>query len=419
MDNIVVGIDVGTSKICTLVTQIENDDTLRVLGAGITASAGIRKGQIVDLEAASNAITASVEAAEEQSGVKISNALVNLSGGQVSSVNSRGRAQVSGQRVSEADVEHALDEARNVAVPSSREVIHIIQRGFSLDGQDGIQQPVGLHGQRLEVEAHVITAPAATARNMRAALGAAGVKVAQFVLNPLASAEVVLTEAERNQGAVVCDIGAGTTDLAIYINGDVWHTMVLPLGGNNITQDVATGLGLPFHLAEDAKRQFGYAVEAEIGYDEAFTVQAFGTDTPVKMNRRDLAMIIEYRVAEIFDMALSEIKRSGYDGLLGAGMILTGGSSMLPGIKQQAQKVMRMPVRLAMPDELAGDSSKLRSPAFATTIGLVNWAAALQGLSFPSAETVSKSKRKPERVDDGGGVDQMHTFKEFLKRLMP
>lgn len=419
MEDIVVGIDVGTSKICTLVAKIENDDTLRVMGAGITASEGIRKGQIVDLDAASRAITKSVTAAEEESGVNINTALVNLAGGQVSSINSRGRATVANQRVSDADVERALDEARNVAVPSSREVIHIIQRGFSLDGQDGIQQPVGLHGQRLEVEAHVITAASATARNMRAAIGAAGVKVAQFVLNPLASAEVVLSENERTMGAVVCDIGAGTTDLAIYINGDVWHTMVLPLGGNNITQDIATGLGLPFHLAEDAKRQFGYAVESEIGYDEAFTVQAFGTDAPVKMNRRDLAMIIEYRVEEIFDLALLEIKRSGYDGLLPAGMILTGGSSLLPGIKQQAQKVLRMPVRLAQPDDLAGDMKRLRSPAFSTTIGLVNWAAALQGLSFPSAETVSKSKKQPEPRNPSAASEQLNTFKDFLKRLMP
>lgn len=417
MDDIVVGIDVGTSKICTLVARIENDDTLRVLGAGIEPSEGIRKGQIVDLDGASRAITRSVTSAEDQSGVDIHTALVSLAGGQVSSVNSRGAANITSQRVTEQDVERALDAARNVAVPTTREVIHVIQRGFSLDGQDGIQQPVGMHGNRLEVEAHVITAASATAKNLRTAIGAAGVEVAQFVLNPLASAEVVLNDSERNMGAVVCDIGAGTTDLAIYINGDVWHTMVLPLGGNNITQDIATGLRLPFNLAEDAKKQFGYAVEAEVGYDEAFTIQAFGSDKPEKMNRRDLAMIIEARVEEIFDMALLEIKRSGYDGLLPAGMILTGGSSLLPGIKQQAQKVLRMPIRIAQPDDLAGDMSRLRSPAFATSIGLINWAAALQGLSFPSAETVQKSKPKPHREPNSG--DQLKTFKEFLKRLMP
>ncbi len=417
MDDIVVGIDVGTSKICTLVARIENDDTLRVLGIGIEPSEGIRKGQIVDLDGASRAITRSVTAAEDQSGVNSHTALLSLAGGQVSSVNSRGATGVSGQRVTDQDVDRALDAARNVAVPNSREVIHVIQRGFSLDGQDGIQQPVGMHGNRLEVEAHVITAAAATAKNLRTAIGAAGVDVAQFVLNPLASAEVVLSDSERNMGAVVCDIGAGTTDLAIYINGDVWHTMVLPLGGNNITQDIATGLRLPFNLAEDAKKQFGYAVESEIGYDEAFTVQAFGSDKPEKMNRRDLAMIIEARVEEIFDMALLEIKRSGYDGLLPAGMILTGGTSLLPGIKPQAQKVLRMPIRLAQPDDLAGDMSRLRSPAFATSIGLINWAAALQGLSFPSAETVSKTTR--QKPSESASGDQLRTFKEFLKRLMP
>ena len=329
MDDIVVGIDVGTTKVCTLVARVEPDDSLRIMGVGIEPSEGIRKGVIVDLTAASQAIARSVVQAEQTSGLKIDSALVSLAGAHVSSINSRGVVAVSDHTVQESDIERAMDAARGVAIPNSREIIHVIQRGFSLDGQDGIHQPIGMHGYRLEVEAHVITAAAATAENLRQAVASAGVHAAQFVLNPLASAEVVLSDTERNMGAIVCDIGGGTTDLAIYVNGDVWHTMVLAVGGNHLTQDIAHGLRLPLNQAEEAKKQHGHAVQTEVGLDEAFNIQPFGAETPIRMNRRDLALIIEARVEEIFDLALQEIKRSGYDGLLPAGMILTGGTSLL------------------------------------------------------------------------------------------
>jgi cell division protein FtsA len=412
MDDIVVGIDVGTTKVCTLVARVEQDDSLRIMGVGIEPSEGIRKGVIVDLTAASQAIGRSVVQAEQTSGLKIDSALVSLAGAHVSSINSRGVVAVSDHTVQESDIERAMDAARGVAIPNSREIIHVIQRGFSLDGQDGIHQPIGMHGYRLEVEAHVITAAAATAENLRQAVAAAGVHAVQFVLNPLASAEVVLSDTERNMGAIVCDIGGGTTDLAIYVNGDVWHTMVLAVGGNHLTQDIAHGLRLPLNQAEEAKKQHGHAVQTEVGLDEAFNIQPFGAESPIRMNRRDLALIIEARVEEIFDLALQEIKRSGYDGLLPAGMILTGGTSLLPGIRQLASRVLGMPVRTAQPEKLLGLTDKLGSPAYSTSVGLLTWAAALR--SFPLSDTQRKSGKG--RKGDG---ENWNTVKNLFKRLLP
>src|SRR5512132_4006015 len=319
MEEIVVGIDVGTTKVCTLVGRVEDDKSIRILGVGIEPSEGIKKGIIVDLAAASQAITRSVEKAESTSGLEITSALVSMAGAHVASVNSRGAVAVNGNAIEQYDVAHALEQARAVAIPYDREITHVIQRGFSVDGEDGIRNPKGMHGYRVEVEAHIITASAATGDNLRQCVGAAGVDIQQFVLNPLASGEVVLTDQERQMGAVVCDIGGGTADLAIYVNGDVWHTMVLAVGGNHLTADIAHGMRLPVDKAEDAKKQHGHALQSEVGMDESFIVQPFGEEQPVRISRRDMAHILEARVEEIFDLALQEIKRSGYDGLLPAG----------------------------------------------------------------------------------------------------
>ena len=410
MEEIVVGIDVGTTKVCTLVGRVEDNKSIRILGVGIEPSEGIRKGVIVDLTAASQSIARSVAQAEQTSGLKIESALVSLAGAHVSSINSRGVVGITHDIVSEDDVERAMDSARSVAIPGSREIIHVIQRGFSLDGQDGIRQPVGMHGFRLEVEAHVITAASATVENIRQAVATAGVDVVQFVLNPLASAEVVLSDTERQMGAVVCDIGGGTTDLAIYVNGDVWHTMVLAVGGNHLTADIAHGLRLPVDKAEAAKKEHGHALQSEIGLDESFTVKPFGEDQPVRVSRRDMAHILEARVEEIFDLALQEIKRSGYDGLLPAGMVLTGGTSLLPGIRQLATKVLGMPVRTAQPEKLIGLADKLNSPAYSTSVGLLYWAAAMQSVPLDRPRKQHKQK---------GESQNWNTVKSLLKRLLP
>ena len=411
MEEIIVGIDVGTTKVCTLVGRVEDAGALRIMGVGIEPSRGIRKGVIVDIEAAAEAINRSVERAESSSGLEITSALVSMAGAHISSVNSRGVVTVTGDVVDEFDLARALDSARAVAIPHNREVIHVVQRGCTVDNQDGIRSPLGMHGYRLEVETHIITASTATVDNLHQCIGAAGVEVQQFVLNPLASAEVVLTENERQMGVVVCDIGGGTTDMAIYVEGKIWHTMVLPVGGNHVTADIAHGLRLAVPQAEEIKLQQGYAIRAEVGAEDYFAVRPFGEDNAVQINRQELAHIIEARVAEIFEIALQEIKRSGYDGLLPAGMVLTGGVSALPGIRDLASEVLGMPVRIAQPENLNGMVDQLYSPAYSTSVGLLRWALKMQETNDLGSRKGRRLRRKP-KVNLSGA-------KDWVKRLLP
>ncbi|HUV16644.1 MAG TPA: cell division protein FtsA [Pelolinea sp.] len=404
----IVGIDIGTTKICTLVAKVEEDKDLRIIGVGIEPSRGMKRGVMVDLEGATTAIARSVEKAQRSSGYEIRSAWISLAGSHVSSINSKGTSGVAGGIVRQTEISRALEAAQSVAIPHNREVIHVIQRGFSVDGQNGISQPIGMHGYRLEVEAHIITAAETTVENIRKAAESAGVQVLQFVLNPLASGEVVLTETERQLGVMVCDIGGGTTDLAIYINGDVWHTMVLSVGGSLITSDIAHGLRLPLNQAEEVKKKYGHSIKNEVGEEDLFSVRSFGQDNPVQMSRRDLAYIIEARVEEIFRFVLQEIKRSGYDGLLPAGVVLTGGGALLPGIKKLGAEVLGLPVRVAQPENLVGLVDQLYSPAYSTSVGLLNWALLMD-------EAIQPGKAKAPPVP----TDLWEKFKDFAKRLFP
>ncbi len=409
---IIVGIDVGTTKVCTLVARLENNQQLRILGVGIEPSKGMRKGNVVDMNAASAAIARSIEKAERTSGLEIESALVSMAGSHIFSENSRGVVGVSGRTIDNEDVVRAVEAARAVTVPHNREMIHVIQRGFVVDGQGGIRMPVGMHGYRLEVETHVITAAAATVENLRQAVAAAGVRASQFVLNPLASAEVVLSDTEREMGVVVCDIGGGTTDMAVYIDGDIWHTMVLEVGGNHITSDIAHGLHLPVNQAEEIKLKYGHALQSEIDPEEAFYVHPFGEEEAVIIRCQELAHIIEARVEEIFSLVIQEIRRSGYDGLLPAGMILTGGVSALPGIRQLAKQVLGMPVQVAEPSGLAGMVDQLHSPAYSTSVGLLRWAVLM-------SEFVGAYDSRPRRPLRSGESVDWQKMKGLLRRLLP
>jgi cell division protein FtsA len=409
---VIVAIDIGTTKICTLVGREETPGTLRILGVGTESSQGVRKGVVVDMVAASQAVVRSVEKAERTCGLEIDSALVSLAGSHVSSVNSRGVVGVAGRMIDEDDIARAIDAAKAVNIPHNREIIHIIQRGFSIDGQEGIRKPLGMHGYRLEVETHIITASAASVENLRQCVGAAGVDVTQFVLNPLASAEVVLTETEREMGVVICDMGGGTTDMAIYIGGDVWHTNVLAVGGDHITSDIAHGLRLPITQAEEIKIKHGHALRDEVPAGESFSIKPFGEEEPVEINRQELAHIIEARVEEMFSLVLQEIKRSGYDGLLPAGMVLTGGSSALPGIRALASQTLNLPVRIAMPENLIGMSDKLQSPAYSTSVGLLKWALLMTDIYVHPAHQGIHIGPVP------GGIE-WESVKNFLRRLLP
>ena len=406
---LLVGIDVGTTKVCALIADVDDAGQFRILGVGLEPSQGMRKGVVVDVEQASRSIAAAVDKAQRSAGFEIGAAFVSLAGAHVASVNSRGVVGIggSGHGIEQDDIDRALDAAQAIAIPHGREVLHVIPRGFIVDGQEGIRQPLGMHGFRLEVEAHIITAATASVQNLTKCVEAAGVQVEAYVLNPLASAEVTLTDTEKEMGVVVVDIGGGTTDLAIYIDGNVWHTTVLAVGGNHLTSDIAHGLRLPADLAEKIKIEHGAALAAEVPLHEVFAVQPFGEDNPLQVTRADLATIIEARVEEIFGLILQEVKRTGYDGLLPAGLVLTGGASQLPGIRKVASGVLNLPCRVAAPRNLHGLVDKLTGPAFSTSVGLLHWA---QRESF--APPARKSKKKSRTIDLGRGM-------EFFKRLLP
>lgn len=407
---IIVGIDVGTTKICTLVARVEENKKFRILGVGIEPSQGMRKGVVVDLDATTKAISRSIDKAERTSGLEVTSAQVSLAGSHVSSINNQGASGVTGGIIDQNDVFRALDAAKAVSIPHNRDIVHVIQRGFSVDGQDGIHKPIGMHGYRLEVEAHIITASSTSLDNLEQCVNAAGAQVEAFVLNPLASAEAVMTDTEREMGSLVCDIGGGTTDLAIYINGDVWHTMVMGVGGNHITSDIAHGLRLPLEQAEQVKLEHGNLLQTEYDKDEMFQIRPFGDEESVEIRQRDLAMIIEARVEEIFSYVMREIKRSGYDGLLPAGMVLTGGTSALPGISRFARDMFNFPVRVAEPDNMVGMTDQLHSPAYSTSVGLLEWTVLMNTVSYEKDNY--RKQMRDEAVD-------WSKIGEWLRRLLP
>ena len=412
-EKVVVGVDVGTTKVCTLVAQAESSGKLRILGSGVEASQGLRKGVVVDLEASSKSISRSVDKAEQSSGLEISSALVSLAGSNVSSVNNRGAVGVASGVVEQEDVMRAIDSARAIPISHNEEVVHVIQRGFNLDGQDGIRTPVRMHAYRLEVETHIITASAASVENLRQSVENMGVEISQFVLNPLAAAEEALTETERQMGAVICDIGGGTTDIGVYVNGDVWHTAVLAVGGNHITSDIAQGLRLPMSQAEEIKIQHGYASENGVDPNQYFHVRTIGEQEPLQVYQRNLVHIISARVEEIFSLVKQEIKHSGYEGLFPAGMVLTGGTSQLPGMKEAASSVMGLPVRIAVPENLSGKIENLDSPAFTTSVGLLRWAYLMSAVNDQKRN--GRTKQSPINKISF----DWETIQKFLKRLLP
>jgi len=375
LEQTVVGIDVGSSKVCTLVGEVRGEGDLRIVGVGVVPSRGLRKGVVVNVAEATAAIAASVEEAERTSGYRIERAYANLSGTHISSVNSRGVAAVSRREegIGVSDVDRALEAAGAVTVPYNRELVHVIPRHYVVDGQEGIRDPLGMHGFRMEVEAHVVTGSTTAIQNLAKCIAGAGVELDELVLSGLAAGDGVLTENEREMGVVLVDIGGGTTDIAIFIEGMVWHTVTLGVGGEYITNDVAIGLRLPAETAEEIKIRHGHARAVQVSAEERFLAESFGGSGPQSLPRWKLAEIIEARVEEIMGMVLQEIKRSGYDGLLPAGVVLCGGVAQLPGIQELAQEALRLPVRIGVPRGLVGLVDRIGGPAYATVAGLVGW----------------------------------------------
>lgn len=376
VEETIVAIDVGTTKVCTLVGEVNQEARLRIVGMGICPSRGLRKGVVLDVEQATRAIAMSVEKAEQISGYEIDSAYAGISGAHISGLNSKGIAAISrGERsIMQDDVDRAVDAARAIAIPHNRQLLHVIPRGYTIDGQDGVRNPLGLRGFRLEVEAHIVTGASASIQNLVHCVQGAGVQVMDLILQPIAAGEAVLTTAEKELGVAVVDIGGGTTDIAIFIDGSVWHTVVLPVGGNHLTHDIAVGLRTPFTVAETLKMKYGHTIPETVGPDESIDATSFGDNSHRSVSRRQLAEIIGARSEEIFELVLREIKRSGYDGLLPAGVVLCGGTAELAGIKEFARQALRLPVRIGTPHDMDGLLESVRDPAHACSIGLLLWA---------------------------------------------
>ncbi len=380
MARIVAGIDVGTTKVCTLIAEVEGEaegapPMVRIIGFGRVRSRGIKKGGVVNIPEVTRAIAESVDAAERLAGVDITSAYVSITGAQVASQNSRGKVMVYRRRggITEDDIARVVEVAKAVAVPHNRQILHAIPRSFVVDGQEGVQDPRGMDGSRLEVEVHIITVSSSAVNNLTKCVRRAGVEVEGLVFAPLASGEAVLTSAEREMGVVVADVGGGTTDVAVYVEGSPAYVGVIEVGGEYITGDIAHVLNMPPSSAEDVKKKYGHAISDDIPEGESFDAYVFGDRSHRTVPRRYLAEIIQARVEELFELIFREAQRSGYVNRLPAGIVLCGGTALLSGISELGQDTLNLPVRVGRPRGVEGIAEVLEDPSYATAVGLVLW----------------------------------------------
>jgi len=371
-------IDVGTTKICTSIADVNDGGDIRVVGVGITPSNGLHKGLVVNINDARESIRESVRKAEQASNYKIESAYVGVTGRHVSSLNNRGVVAITrnDRLVRPDDLRRVLQCAQSVKMPSDRKLLHVIPRGYAIDGQAGVKNPVGMHGFRLDVETHVITAAVTSIQNLVKCIRGIGVDIDGLILEPLASSEAVLTEDEKQVGIILADIGGGTTDIAVFREGSIWHTSILPVAGYQITRDVSLGLGLPFDVAEEMKKRYGSVMPV---YESKVETPAGISEDGHGVSYQDLCDIIRARVEEIIRLVLLELPRSGYETLVPAGLVLTGGSSNLSGIEALGRDILQLPVRVGVPTSVHGITDALRDPAYATSVGLLLWGARHEG----------------------------------------
>lgn len=395
-ERILVGIDVGSSKVATLIASYSKEDTLTVIGVSTVPARGLRKGQVVDIDEAVKSIGEGVEAAERMAGVSVSSAFVVVGGSHISSVNSRGVVAVAGgeNEISEEDVKRVTEAARAISIPSSREIIHVIPRDFIVDSQEGIKDPVGMTGIRLEVETHIVTGATTSMRNLAKCIQQIGVDVEGLVFSGLASAESTLTDTEKELGVALIDVGGGTTDVSLFVDGSIAHSVVIPIGGKNITNDLAIGIRGSLEDAEKIKLEVSSTKKKEEEPDneeeehplkkkDVIDVSGLGLSEDLgTLSRKTLVDgIIKPRLTEIFTLVGMEIKRSGYAGLLPAGIVVTGGAADTTGVAQIGKEVLRMPVRVAQPTGLTGLIDEISSPAYASLVGAILYGSKVSTIS--------------------------------------
>lgn len=370
----IVGLDIGTTKICAIVGEV-TDAGIDIVGIGTHPSTGLRKGVVINIESTVESITKAIEEAELMAGCKIDAVLAGIAGSHIKSFNSHGIVAVKDKEITANDVQRVLDAAKAIAIPMDREVIHVVPQEYVIDDQDGIKEPVGMSGVRLESKVHIVTGAVSSAQNIVKSCNKAGLDVSEIVLEPVASAEAVLTHDERELGVVLVDIGGGTSDIAIFSQGALVHTGVLAIGGNHITNDIAVGLRTPQNEAERIKVKYGCAMSSLVKGDETIEVPSVGGRKPRTVPRKLLAEIIEPRVEEIFSLIQREVVKSGYQELLASGIVITGGTTILEGMPELAEFIFDMPVKRGVPIGLGGLKDVVNSPKFATGVGLLKYAA--------------------------------------------
>ena len=372
-DGIIVGLDIGTTKVCVVIGRLNEFNGVDILGVGTSPSKGLRKGVVVNIESTVHSVATAVERAELMAGVEVKSVYAGIAGGHIEGINSRGVVAVStkSHEITPEEVERVIEAAKAMALPMEREVIHVLPQEFIVDNQGGIKDPVGMSGVRLEADVHIVTGAVASAQNIVKSVNRAGYAVNDIVLEPLASALATLKDDEKELGVVLIDIGGGTTDVLIYINGSIWHTNVIAMGGNHVTNDVSIGLRTPIQSAEEIKRKWGIAISELAEPAEMIEVPSVGGRKPTQLPRQILAEIIQPRLEEIFFLVKNDLDQKDFKEMITGGVVLTGGASLLKGIEKVAEDVFSMPVRIGIPSGVSGLVEEIASPEFATGVGLV------------------------------------------------
>jgi cell division protein FtsA len=369
--NLVVGLDIGTSKIVAIVAEVTDEGMFEIIGMGSHPSRGLKKGVVVNIETTVNAIQRALEEAELMADCKIADVYTGIAGSHIKSFNSQGMVAIKDKEVSQMDIDRVIETAKAVHIPNDQQILHILNQEFIIDGQEDVREPLGMSGVRLEVKVHIVTGAVSAAQNIIKCVRRCGLEVRDLILQPLASAMAVISEDEKDLGVCLVDVGGGTTDLAVFTHGAIRHTAVIPIAGDQITNDIAMALRTPTKDAEEIKQRFGCALSQLADPQEMVEVPGVGERSPRQLSRKTLAEVIEPRVEELYALVQSELRRSGYEELLSSGIVLTGGSSLMRGMVELGEEVFHMPVRIGQPNYSGSLADVVRNPRYATCVGLL------------------------------------------------
>ena len=371
---VVVALDIGTSKVVALVGELGSDGSIDIIGLGSQPSRGLKKGVVVNIESTVQSIQRAVEEAELMAGCEINAVYAGIAGSHIRSLNSHGVVAIRDREVTHADVEHVIEAAKAVAIPADQRILHVLPQEFIIDGQEGIRDPIGMSGVRLEAKVHIVTGADSAAQNIIKCVQRCGLNVEDIVLEQLASSFAVLTDDEKELGVCIVDVGGGTTDIAVFSGGAIRHTAVIPIAGDQVTNDIAVSMRTPTHYAEDIKVRFACALSQLANPDESIEVPSVGDRPARRLARQTLAEIVEPRYEELFNLIREELRRSGFEEVIAAGLVLTGGSARMEGAIELAEEIFHVPVRLGIPQQVRGLAEAVQNPIYSTAVGLLLYA---------------------------------------------